>query len=286
MSEPILVYDYLDYRQFMRDYFAHLKKTEGYTLRLFSRKAGFSSHAFFKQVVDGQRSATASSAWKIAKGLGLAEREANYFQLIVRFAEAKDVDEQNSLYHEIVDQMRKSEINRMSQAHFRLFSEWYVVAIREMVVMDEFIEDYAWIAKKLYPPIEPEEAKAAIEKLIAAEYLVRDENGMLQQRTPSLTTGAEVHSFYIQNYHLNMLDLARRNVFELRDKWRDISSLTFVVNREQFLYLKKSIVDYRRTVLQYLNDYQGSDFTEQNVYNLNIQLFASSEPNWKEKAVD
>ena len=50
------VYEYLDYRQFLRDHFAASKKAKPqYSFRYFSRRAGLSSSNFLKLVMDGKR---------------------------------------------------------------------------------------------------------------------------------------------------------------------------------------------------------------------------------------
>jgi uncharacterized protein (TIGR02147 family) len=57
---------------------------------------------------------------------------------------------------------------------FQVISNWYCIAIREMIKLDEFFEDPNWISKKLHFKVTPTEAARAIELLFQADLLGRD----------------------------------------------------------------------------------------------------------------
>ena len=280
------MFSYLDFRKFLSDLFNHLKKTKNITLRLFSRKAGFSSHAFLKQIIDGTRSVSVSSVYKISKGFGLSSKESDYLELLVRFNQAEDIDEKNEIYKKLAKFIPKEKITKIDKEHYKLFSNWYIMAIREMVTMSTFREDFHWISKTLVPNITKKEAKEAIALLLQLKFLKRDENGKLIQTTPVLTTGPEVKSLFITNYHRNLLQLSALSMQSTDKEWRDISSLAFILDRDEFKFIKRRVVEFRAEILQYLKD-KRNNFpeskinTDSQLYYLNMQLFNATKLNWK-----
>jgi len=66
-SKKVNIFDYLNYRQFLKDIFAYKKKVNPrYSYRVFARQAGFSSPATLKYVIDGERNVSDKSLLKIA----------------------------------------------------------------------------------------------------------------------------------------------------------------------------------------------------------------------------
>jgi uncharacterized protein (TIGR02147 family) len=137
----ISIYNYIDYRKFISDFFEYLKERDGMTLRLFAKKAGFSAHAFLKQVIEGKKSASIQSAFKIARGFDLNEDETLFLETLIRFDLATELEDKNEIYKKIIKVKPKDELTKIEKDHFNLFSNWYVFAIREMIIMPEFKED-------------------------------------------------------------------------------------------------------------------------------------------------
>ena len=79
MRKP-LVFEYLDYRSFLKDMYAYRKRRDPvFSYRYFSGKAGFASPNFLKLVIDGQRNLSHTSMLKIAKGFGLKGNEMEFY---------------------------------------------------------------------------------------------------------------------------------------------------------------------------------------------------------------
>ena len=288
-NKEINIYKYLDYRKYLHDLFEYYKKKENLTLRLFARRADLGSHSYLKQLIEGSRSLSIPGAWKIARGFNLTAAESDYFELLVKLSFTEDIHEKNEIYKKITKLKPKDEISKIEEKHYFLFSNWYVLAIRELAALPDFKEDAAWIAKTLNPPITKKQAHEAILLLLEMKYLIRDETGKLKQSEPEITTGAEVKSLSVLNYHKNMLNLASRALNETKPCWRDISSLSFVVHRQEFEYIKERIVEFRKEIIQYVKDTKENIFPEditedkKTLYNMNIQFYNASNIDWKKK---
>ena len=100
-KEKISVFNYLNYREYLKDLYNFFKEKDGLSLRQFARKADFSSHAYLKNIIDGYREATVNSALKLAKGFNLSDKEASYLELLIRFNRATSIEEKNIFYKKL-----------------------------------------------------------------------------------------------------------------------------------------------------------------------------------------
>jgi uncharacterized protein (TIGR02147 family) len=98
-SLQLSIYDYLDFRAYLRDYYAMQKKrTRFFSYRYFAQKADFSSHNVLKQVIEGQRNIALKSIPKFVKALNHLPREGEYFKLLVLYCQSKNESEKNYLF--------------------------------------------------------------------------------------------------------------------------------------------------------------------------------------------
>ena len=61
------------------------------------------------------------------------------------------------------------EINQIDQDTFKLYNEWYHVAVREMVNLKNFDESPKWLAANVFPRITEKQASDALELLLTLE---------------------------------------------------------------------------------------------------------------------
>ena len=153
-DEEIDVFDYLDYRAYLRDFYAHQKATKkSFSFRSFSRKAKLSSPNHLKRVMEGDRNLTAEMASRFAKACGLGDEEAEYFENLVAFNQARTTAERSKAYAKLTGFRRYRQAHKLDVAHAAYHATWYLPAIRELAARADFEADPAWIAKRMVPSI-------------------------------------------------------------------------------------------------------------------------------------
>lgn len=245
------VFEYLDYRSFLRDAYSDLKaRQRGFSYRWFSRKAGLASPNFLKLVIDGDRNLTAASAEQFAGALGLSGQETSFFRELVSFNQAGTAAEKNRHFERIGQFRRHRAVRALERSAFEYLSCWYYPAVRELVSCKGFREDPEWIARTLVPSITPKQAQKALELLLELRLLERGDDGTLRQGEPLVSTGPEVRSLAAGNFHRQMMERAAASIETVdRDK-RDISSVTVSLSPEAFEMFKQRIVQLRAELLE------------------------------------
>lgn len=267
------VYEYLDYRAFMRDhYVARKAEDKKFSFRYLARHAGFSSSNFFKLVMDGQRNLGPNAAEKVATALKLGPDEAEFFSLLVAMNQSSTVAERNRAFERVAANRRFRAARKLDGPLFEYLTHWYYPAIRELAARADFSEDPAWVASQILPAIEPRQARAALKTLEKLGLLVRDERKRLVRGEASLTTGHEVRHVVVPAYHLQMIERAASAVEAVAPEMRDVSALTVCIRESSLPDLKAKIRRFREEMM----DRSDSDAEPERVYQLCIQLFPMS----------
>ena len=270
---PVDVYAYLDYRAFLRDFYAAKKaKSTGFSYRSFSKRAGVSSPNYLKLVVDGQRSLSAKMAEKFAQACGLDADASRYFVHLVAFNQAKTSTERSLQYGKLTSFQHYRQAHKLEIAHAAYYSDWFMPAIRELAAAREFRADPEWIADQLIPNITPLQAARALETLTDLGLLVEDEAGRLVQADALLSTGPETRGLHIAAFHRVMTQRAIESIDLVPAQERDISSLTLCLSRGGLKAFKERIQRVRRELLEL----SALETEPEQVVQINFQLFPLS----------
>lgn len=265
------VFEYLDYRSYLKEMFAFFKaQSRGFSFRRFSKDAGFASPNFLKLVYDGKRNLTIESILKISKAFKLSKGEAQFLEDLALFNQASNQEKKNLYYERMLRSRNYREIRSLDQDQFEYYSRWYHIPIRELVEVSDFKEDYEWIANRLNPKISPKQAEESIELLLKLKLLKREKSGKLSQSDANLTTGPEVRSLAVMNYHKEMLKQAAEALDNVDAPARDVSAITVTLSIEQLEELKKRVYQFRKSLLSWISSGEAS---RDQVYQMNIQIF-------------
>lgn len=267
------LYAYLDYRQWLRDEYAARKaERRGFSFRSFSRRAGLVAPNHLKRVMDGERSLSEASALRYAQALDLDEEQTAYFLDLVDFAQAGTDEVRNAAYTRLQGSRGYRRAHRLDAAHAAYTARWYLPAIRELVRVEGFRADPAWIGAHLVPPLPSAEAARAVDTLLDLGLLRRTPDGGLAQEEAVVTTGPETRGLHIRNFHRAMMERAGASMELTAAAERDLSALTFVASESVAAEVKRRVQAFRKELVAFLTEQPGGT----KVVQLNVQLFPLS----------
>lgn len=269
-KEKISVFNYKDYRSFLCDWFEDVKaRSRGFSHRAFAKRAGLSSSNFFMLVMQGKRNLTESSLRKIIEGLKLNKQEQEFFRNLVFFNQAKTHEEKDFYYKKLLQSRKYRQIKPIAKERYSYYSEWYHPVIREMVISHDFDGTPEWLAEHIQPKITPARAARSIEILEKLGFIEKTKSGKWRQTSTLVSTGPEVHSMVVHNYHKRLLDLSKDVMDELPLTERDVSALTLGVKKERLPEILTKIREFRKEILKMVS----GDSDPEEVLQLNIQFF-------------
>ncbi len=275
------IFDYTNYRQYLKDYYNYKKEnTEFFSFRYFSKKAGFRSPSILKFIINGERNLKPESIEKFIDVIDLNKKEAAYFRALVNFNQAKTEKLKNRYYNEFIKLFPSSNLKQMEKDQYEIYNKWYHIPIRELISISDFKEDPKWIANRLIPSIKPSEAEKSLKLLKSLGFIKYNKNKKLVVSDPFITTGDEVKSLLIRNFHRHMINLAHESIEKFPKEEREISSITVGISKQTFEEIKTRISAFEDELLEIIS--KSSNESEY-VYQLNFQFFPISKPKENKK---
>ena len=263
------VYQYFDYRKLLKDLYQQRKSEDSkFSYRFICLKSGIRSPGYFSNVLAGKSNISLKVVLKLSQVFGLKRPEAEYFELLVLFNQAKTHDEKNHIFDRIL-KLKKSKVKTLDAGYYELFRHWYYPAIRELLDFHPFQGDYRELSQWVAPPITPKEAERAIGVLESLGLIRKNEHGIYERVDALVSTGDEIRSMAIVEFQQSTLDLAKRSFDAFPMDARDISTLTISISRRNFSNVKEKIRNVRREILELAKADEQTD----TVYHLNFMAF-------------
>lgn len=267
------IYQFKDYRKYLETFYVTKKKlNKHYSYAVFSQMAGLNSPNYLKRVMEGSRNITNKNLRNFILGLGLKKKEAQYFENLVMFNQSEAQDAKDFYFQEIKKMASQDDSAfKIDGDYYEYLSNWYYVAIHELVNVKGFKEAPAWIVEQLKNKVTQPQVKKALQLLLKIGFLKRGKEGKLCQVYPQINYQKDVRNLAIQKFHSQMIDLAKDSIAKEEYTKREPSSVTLCIDNKNFLELKKKIEDFREEIN---SKYSCPSGEGDSVVQVNFQLFS------------
>jgi uncharacterized protein (TIGR02147 family) len=270
---PLNLLMYSDYRLYLKEYYETRKAADpNFSFRYLSLKAGINSSAFYKYIIDSKRNLTKTTILKTCLALKLKDKDAEYFENLVFFNQAKTIREKNLYFDKLTRLRGDYDVRKVQEAQYAYYGDWHHSAVRELIEAVKFKGDYKALAGRLLPPITPKQAEESLALLARLGMARKDAQGRWRQSDPVLTTGGQVEAAAVIDFQKRMLELAVEAFARARPAERLMSSTTFGISEETFDLFKKKIRDLKAELLELAR----LDQKPTRAYQLNLNLFPLS----------
>jgi uncharacterized protein (TIGR02147 family) len=268
------IFTYLDYRRFLHDLYAERKaKSKYFSYRYLAQKTGLKSVGFFTWVLQGKRNLSPRLVLKFAEAFKLNKQETAYFELLVSYNQARSHEEKKHYFDRIASLKRPS-AKVVDTDQYEFYEKWYYSAIREIIGIQPFKDDYVKLARSLTPSISATEARKAVELLEKLGLIIKNEQGLFVRRDSTITTGESWKSLAIAHFQLQTLDLAKQSMDRFSKSERDVSTLTLSCSLETFSAIRERLKGIRQELAEMVKN----DPNPECVYQVNLQAFPLTKP--------
>lgn len=279
MKSNLRIQQFSDYRVFLQAHAQDMKKTKiAWSFGLWSKSLGLKTTSSLTKIIQGQREPGRQITDKFVRYFGFDHKQAQYFRDLIRLQKIKN-DSRLSvmLMEKIGKDFPQSSLRLMDDKSFLIISNWYYLALRELVRIKGFQENPEWIADQFQFKITGREVAQAIKILIEMGLLKRDKSNNLDIVDGRLDTRNDISSEAIRRYHEQMLEHAKAAVRRFSVEEREITSTTLVMSSKQIGIAKELIREFKQKFEQLLEDESGD-----RVYQIQIQLFPLTKKNNQE----
>jgi len=265
------LYSYIDFRKFLQDFVEEKKcSNPKFSLRLMAGKLDISAGTLVR-ILNGKRNLTPNLLPHFISFIKLRERAAEYFNLLVKFDQAKHHAEKNDIYDTILT-FRKERFSKVTDSQHPLFDKWYYSIIRELVVIHAPVPDGRSLVELMPRSVTLRQIEKGLSVLCDAGLIKKQQNGVYTPGEEFLTTGERWESFAIQRYQKEMIEQGMEALLNNPRGDRDISTVTVGLAENDMPQLREIIRKARQEIL----DLAEKNKTPEIVYQVNFQAFKLS----------
>ena len=262
------IFEYTDYREWIRDAFDDFKQRKTViSWRYMAMKLGADPGNLLR-VSQGKIHLTLSLVKPMAEFFELDEKETAYWTELVCFGRAK-TDAEALNHYEKMQILKGIPLKLLAKKELEFYRHWYYNAIRSIIGICKFKDDYEGLAESCTPAITVDEAKSAVKLLYDLNMISKDREGFWKVNDTFVSTGGNWRSEAVRTFQKETIRLAGESLERHNPPLRDISTVTMTFNMDDIALIREKIKEFRSELLRMSQEGNGDD----TVFQLNVQLF-------------
>jgi uncharacterized protein (TIGR02147 family) len=265
------IYEYLDCRLFLKDWFELKKEGSNFSIRSFAQRMGFTGGDVIVRILSGKRKLGSNHVFKFIKGMQLTAKEAQYFEAMVSFGNADSSEESAHYFERLQSMIPSHEIRRLRKNEYEYLSRWFHMAIRSLLGVYS-TANIVKIASLLEFNVSLESVQKSIDLQIELGLLGKDENQKYVLLDGNLESGDLLKEPALIQLNKELFDLAKVAMEYQNQAERKIYGVNFSLSEEGY----QRIVKKAQLFLQEARAIADNDSNENRVYQMNLQLFPLS----------
>jgi len=278
VNEPVFIrpniFEYVDYRLFLSDFFSFLKKSKSdFSVRALAKKIGVSP-SYFTMIISRKSGLSDQGLALLQDSLGLRRDEHTYLVHMVKLSDAPNLEEQVEAYKRLTRSSLFKNKKMTDLASHKYLSNWYYVAIREMAASPDFKLDPMWIRSRLKKKISLTQIRESLDFLVSAGLILIDEKGKARASGKNVVCDGPVYKLALTEFYKQVYELAIDSIYHTDREQRYFTSHTMAVSKEKYEDIK-TIVDEARERIRNLVLEESPQ--EKKVYHVSFLLYPFTE---------
>ncbi|WP_408098901.1 TIGR02147 family protein [Peredibacter sp. HCB2-198] len=243
---------YTSFADFLHSkYLERQQRNAKYSLRSFSRDMGISSGRL-TNLLKGRDIPGDETIEKFFSIFNLAEEERQRLKKII--------------YSQKYLRRGPGFSKQLNEEEFNRISDWKTWSVFTMFQASDYLPNIVWFSQKL--KLSVEEIDIGLKKLLDVG-LIAEKDGFYELIYQSVTTTNDVPSTSIRKFHKEFIPIGLKSLDKVPVEQRDVSSLTFCIDKNMLPEYKKALAEFRAKLSQIARQNDVSN----ELYQLNIQFF-------------
>ncbi len=262
------LFDYHDYRLFLKDWFVQLRENQSLSLRDVAEKCDLST-GYLPMILSENRNLSEKSLEKLQFVLKLNLEELTYFKALLDLADGASAKIRLAAFEEIkkIRSFRKKSTKELEVYNY--LSNWLNVTIRELAFRRDFENKAEWIQVRLVQKVSLKDIENSLHFLHEQGFLTKSSHGQVMPSEKQLDCFSGVFRLSLGEFHKQMFNLASQSIDLIPRDQRNLLGHTLLIPENQVEALR-TILDETLKKVEAL----GSEFREAGpVYHVILSTF-------------
>ena len=267
------IYDYNNFRKYLADYQEMRQVAEiHFSKSAFSKRLGLpNTRSYFTDVLKGKK-VTPAFVERFVRVMGLTKEEAQFFRVLVMFNQAES-SEERELYFDQLISLNRTPKRIIERRLYSYYKNWYNGVIRALLHIHDFKDDYARLARAVFPPITVKQAKESVAILQKLNLIAKNAHGFYKPTEQSIATPDGVRDELIKHYQLSCLEMAKQSLLKNSSLPQTISTNVISISHEGYKRVEKKIKKFRSEIRALVHK---DEHPAERVYQMDFLLFPNS----------
>lgn len=265
-----IVYDYLDYREFLQAVYAHNKVSETpFSFAKWAAKGNFKSRSFLRLVMLGKRNLSSDSLPRVLDVLGLNKTQGHYFSLLVQYNQATSYQSREFFFKKLIH-IRGSKESKQIQNTYHYLANFQTPRVQLLLNRKNVAKDVISLAGLLR--LSESKMQSILENLRDLN-LAEEVNGQWQAKETLIDVNDDFGNLALQSFHKKSLEEALAAI-ELPPEKRIYKAAILSLDEESYESIKQEMHEFLGLLIQ---KYKNEKPKTEKVYQVNINLIPVSE---------
>lgn len=266
-SAPVL-FDYLDFRKYLRDFYEFNKKyTPGFSHQMICEEVKLGSRSHFFDIMYGRR-LTDKFLPRYVRLLALESKSAEYFRALVHYDQSRTDTQRREAFQILSTLSPNLETLKLDAQFVQLFSEWYQPVLLALLPLHRKERRPEVLCKYFRPRITAHQCEQAL-VLLQELGLARYGKGGWNLGRKFLTCSATVKELALKPFHRTMQEFG---IYHYDHHYDEQVFSTLTINTTQ--QIKKKIEDLLRDTRSQILAMVKEEPREETVLQVNMQAFS------------
>jgi uncharacterized protein (TIGR02147 family) len=243
------VFAYNDFRAYLRDYYQLRHEQDScFSKAAICRQLGLpNSRSYFQDILNGKFLSPVKIPLLITM-LGLSKEEANYFRVLVNFNQATADPQERELLFEQLVRLNHTPTRIVEPQLYAYYRQWHHSAVRAVLGVIDFVDDYKQLAKSLAPPLTIRQAKESVALLLSLGLIAKNEEGLHKPTDSVISTGRFAQSELVRQYQQHCLDAAKQVLLANRKQPQRMITKMLSVSAEGYGRIAQKIEQFNAEI--------------------------------------
>jgi uncharacterized protein (TIGR02147 family) len=277
--EPPHIFLYVDFRQYLKDFYTFKQDSDRGSLRPYSyanfaAAADIKSPNYLRLIIEGKRNLSDDMVHKFSKALGHTRLERDEFTLLVHYGQSRNPEER--IKHlkalsefRIARQLQNGEISATPFETVPDWLGWFIFAMADQKDVKYNVKD---IGEKLLARVGEKEIQDSLNRLINAGLIEKDEDGNLKKSRTLMEHAQDVVPQLVRKIQGELIYLGMESLLRDEANEREFGAVTLALTKEEFESVKFEIRKLRKKISKDISSARNQSKGDR-VYQLNFQLF-------------
>ena len=231
------LFDYHDYREFLRDWFDQARENQSLSLRDIADLCDLST-GYLPMILSGKRNLSEKSLDKLQDILKLNQEEHKYFKALLDLSDSSASKDRLAAFEEIRKLRSFRQKSSKELEVYRYLSNWLNVTIREMALRRDFNPNPQWIHERLVLKASLREIQESLDFLVDHGFLLKSSSGQISVSEKQLDCFSGVFRLSLGEFHRQMFALATHSIDLTPRDQRNLLGHTLLIPESQIETLR------------------------------------------------